>query len=281
MIGLPKPNLDPGDVFDQCISRVRNPQMKANLRQIRQAIVDASDHYDQCGHAHRLNEVPRSGDIGDVPAAEMVTTYQSRMVKDGQPGRPIYDRLRLSSPNRRCPLCNQRAVTTLDHFLPKENFSAHAVNPWNLVPSCSDCNKLKLAVSADAPEGLLLHPYYDDVSDERWLFAAVEQSEPAVTKFEIRVPVNMPADIAPRIERQFQLLGLGELYSTMAANELVSRRYRLAELLRDSDPEEVREYLSDEARSAGHADNNSWIFSTLEAWSESDWFCQGGFSHTG
>ena len=202
------------------------------------------------------------------------------MAKAKQPGRSVYDKLRLSSPNRKCPFCNHRSVKTLDHFLPKEHFAAHAVNPWNLVPSCSDCNNQKHARIAVHPDELLLHPYYDDVTEHRWLFATVEQSVPAVTRFDIIAPPAL-GELASRVEGQFALLGLDELYSIEAANELASRRHRLGELRRDAGADQVRQYLEDEARSAGRADQNSWRFTALEAWSLSDWFCDGGFEPEG
>lgn len=281
MIPLPKPRVQPADVFDLCIGRVRNADVARNLRSIRHVIATAGQEYDDRGIASRLNEIAQSDELGGcVPGDEMRTTYKSRMVKSGQPGREIYDSLRLSSPNRKCPYCNHRSVKTLDHFLPKESFSAHAVNPWNLVPSCSDCNKEKLAVIPAHPDELLLHPYYDNVAEHRWLFARVEQTAPAVTRFEIRAPSAL-GELARRIEGQFALLGLGELYSAEAANELVSRRYRLTELLHDAGGDQVRQYLVGEARSAGQADRNSWRFAALDAWSASVWFIEGGFAQEG
>ena len=73
----------------------------------------------------------------------MVRVYDGRMAAQGSPGRTIYDAIKLASPNGLCPLCGQRVVATLDHYLPKSRYAALAVNPANLIPACSDCNKAK------------------------------------------------------------------------------------------------------------------------------------------
>ena len=62
------------------------------------------------------------------------------MVRKNGPGRATYDLLKLSAKGGFCPLCGQRNVSTLDHYLPKESYPDLSILPINLVRACSDCN---------------------------------------------------------------------------------------------------------------------------------------------
>lgn len=74
-----------------------------------------------------------------------------------------------------CPYCNRNYISViekndlndkqtrpeLDHFHPKSIYPFLAINYYNLIPSCSTCNKLK----SDDDSLLLLHPYDDKVNN--------------------------------------------------------------------------------------------------------------------
>jgi len=81
-----------------------------------------------------------------------------------------------------CPYCNRNYITLiekeqngdkqrrpdLDHFHPKSIFPFLAVNFYNLIPSCSTCNKLK----SDDISLKLIHPYDSKVNEMKityWL----------------------------------------------------------------------------------------------------------------
>lgn len=75
---------------------------------------------------------------------------------------------------RTCPYCNRNYISViekndlndkqtrpeLDHFHPKSIYPFLAINYYNLIPSCSTCNKLK----SDDNSLKLLHPYDDDIN---------------------------------------------------------------------------------------------------------------------
>ena len=282
MFSLPKPDEDAGEVFDLCISRVRSTATKADLESIRPIIVQAAADYDTAGLAQQLHNVPETGLLGGVVSREeMVRVYESRMVGKSAPGRTIYHKLRTSSPNRRCPYCNQRSVNTLDHFLPKQRHSALTVTPANLVPSCTDCNKDKLTRGAGAAEETYLHPYYDDVSQYRWLHADVIEGAPVAVRFYTVAPPDCDPILSERIAFQFRTLGLANLYSSQAADEFSGRQMRLAGLLHDGGAGEVRAYIEEEYQSQAENDANSWRSACYDAWLSSDWFCEGGLLEVG
>src|SRR5262249_3819476 len=149
-------------------------------------------------------------------SAEMVSLYDQRMARKNGPARSIYNDIRMLPEGDRCPFCDQRNVSTLDHILPKGQYPALAVAPLNLVGACMECNKLKLDVRPDAAEETFLHPYFDDISGDEWLTANVVQQCPCAVVFDVDPPAKWSCTLAARLTYQFELLKLAELYSREA-----------------------------------------------------------------
>lgn len=103
-------------VFETCIGKVKDPDLKARLSSI-SAIVEAEAQvFAAAIHAGNVHLLPEQALLnGDVEAKEMEAVYTGRMAKIGAPGRLIYDELMAAPVNDRCPLCGQRTVSTLDH----------------------------------------------------------------------------------------------------------------------------------------------------------------------
>lgn len=281
MLKLDHPAHSAEDAFAACISRVRTPALRARLVSATQSIVDASHAYEIAAKAQTLDQIVREPLVdGIVTTAEMEAVYTDRMAKQNTPGRPIYDDI-FAAAKGRCPLCAHRAVTTLDHHLPKAHYPALAVAPLNLVPSCSDCNKAKLARVPHSPEDVSFHPYFDDVDGERWLFAEVLEVAPASIRFRVEPPAVWGALLAERVRRHFRGLNLSALYGSEAAEELLNIRHLLATIHATGEADEVRSYLEEHAESCLAGRLNGWRGATYEAWAESDWFCDGGFAEVG
>lgn len=278
MIKLDRPIQEAEDVFTTCISRVRDAQLKARLEGVTQAVVDASVEFDGAATHTRLHQIAPHGLVGGVVTqAEMEAVYTQRMAKKGAPGRDVYDALFTSAPQGKCPLCGHRTVLTLDHHLPKALYPALAVAPLNLVPACSDCNKSKLAsVPANANEETL-HPYFDDIDGDRWLAAELILERPAALRFFVEAPAHWSATLRSRVERHFQTLGLGRLYSSEAADELLNIRHQLRAMHESGGAALVQIELRERAESCQQAGRNGWRTATYQAFADSDWFCDGGF----
>jgi hypothetical protein len=212
-----------------------------------------------------------------VSTGEMVDVYKKRMAKKDAPGRPLYDRLMAAPPHGRCPLCGQRTVSTLDHHLPKSLYPGLAVNPLNLVPACADCNKEKGEFAPSAPHEQSLHPYFDDVDGETWLFAEVLERTRPTMRFVVRPPATWLPQTARRIAHHFQLFRLGELYGSHAGEELVNIRYGLSTLFAAAGAQAVRIHLDAQAISFLKARRNTWQAAMYRALADCDWYCEGGF----
>lgn len=275
---LGKPDIEAGSTFRKCISRVRNHDLKSRLESIHQDIVDASEEYNVKAEFISLNEILPSNNVGGVVTVkEMKSVYSQRMVGKSSPGRMIYDEIISSPKNGVCPFCGHRIASTLDHYLPKAYYPSLTVAPLNLIPCCSECNKLKLDSVPDTQEDLSIHPYYDNIEDDRWLYAEVIEVKPASIRFYVDSPMDWSEINKKRIENHFELLELNDLYISQAAQELTNIRYYLAQLYKSAGPEAVRDHLADMTETRIRANLNSWQSATYEAWSASDWFVGGGF----
>lgn len=262
-----------------CISRVRNPGLKARLVGVTQAVENASATFDAAAGAHVLHEISQEARVGaDVTADEMGKVYTQRMAKEGSPGRNIYDAILGATPWKLCPLCAQRSASTLDHHLPKAHYPALAVAPLNLVPACADCNRAKLANVPRTAEDVFLHPYYDDIDGCRWLAAQVVETIPAAVSFHVMAPEAWDATLTARVRSYFRTLDLAGLYGSQAAVELFSIRLELRNLYGIQGINAVQDELSRRAESCCAARRNGWRSAAYRAWANSDWFCDGGFA---
>jgi len=272
------PDLDAGETFATCISRVKDQVLKSRLYAIQPQIESCAANYVCKAQSKELHQMPTTRDIGDVPGEELVKTYTNRMAKKDQPGRPVYEQLKLLPAHGICPFCGHRNVSTLDHILPKGPYTVFAVTPANLVGCCADCNKLKLDVVPTGASDTILHPYFDDIENRQWLVADVVETSPAALTFSVNEVSEWDNDLNLRISNQFNLLGLAQLYSSQAAQETTNIRNNLQRHFDAGGPSLVREELMSQLISRRAVHINSWQTVTYSALTDSDWYCDGGFS---
>jgi hypothetical protein len=282
MWSLNFPKHTAADTFNACISRVKNPALKARLKAASPSVVAADVNYSFVGGHQLFHTVPRSSIVlPDITTEEMETVYSTRMARKDAPGRHVYDDIFSSSPNGKCPLCAQRMVTTLDHFLPKSHYPALAVTPLNLLPSCHDCNKLKSSLFPNSIEEVPLHPYFDVIDNVRWLGAEAVEVVPSALRFFVTAPPIWDDILIKRVETHFRLLELAKLYAAEAAEELLNVRHQLTTIFQVAGENGVKDELQQRANSCAQVRVNGWRAATYGAWATSDWFCAGGFYPTG
>ena len=214
---------------------------------------------------------------GIVTKEEMVKIYDQRMAKKSAPGRAMYDHLMMLPKGDRCPFCDQRNVSTLDHILPKTQYPSLAVTPLNLVGACMECNKVKHSRSPKSAEEVVLHPYFDDISGDKWLVAKVVQTNPCAIIFDVVRAPGWDDVTEARARAQFTLFRLPYLYSSEAARELANIRCNLQTHLDNGGSVAVQEELLRQWSSRRSNRLNSWQTAMYEAISNDTWFCSGGF----
>ena len=63
-----------------------------------------------------------------------------------------------------CPYCMLSEPDSSDHYLPQESFPEFSFFIYNLIPSCTNCNRRKGKRWVDNGVRLFVNPYFDDVS---------------------------------------------------------------------------------------------------------------------
>jgi len=186
----------------------------------------------------------------------------TKMVNNKEP-RKIYDKIMQLAPLGRCPYCGVGQVSTLDHYLPKSKFPTFSVLPYNLVPSCKDCNTGKGNSYAKTKETQALHPYYDDFTKEQWLFARVKKSSPISIEYYVKAPKHWSEVDKKRIESHFKEYGLKKRFAVEAANELAKLESSFKRKTLNS--HQIKELLSDELESYKSLHINSWQTALYQA----------------
>jgi hypothetical protein len=279
MWAVERPPFDAGETFNICISRVQDRGLRDRLRRVRSDIVAAATEYEARAKAQTLNVIATSESVaGAVTNHEMVAVYEQRMAGKRGPGRAIYDAIKLLPKGDRCPFCDQRNISTLDHVLPKMLYPSLAVTPHNLVGACMECNKVKLDIAPNTGEEVILHPYFDDITADQWLIAKVIRQNPCAIVFNINRPPSWNNMTEARARRQFGLFKLPYLYSSEAARELANIRHNLQTHFRAGGIAAVRHELIRQWKSRRANRANSWQTAMYEAISHDDWFCGGGFA---
>jgi 5-methylcytosine-specific restriction endonuclease McrA len=276
---LKKPTLDAAAVFCTCISRVRNANLRKQLRAVARRVAASATRYERAGAQRALHTLSQHSRVGNaVTSEQMCAVYDNRMARRGSVGRPIYDQLQAAAPQGRCPLCAQRTVSTLDHHLPKTLFPSLAVAPINLVPACLECNKAKHDSVPRSALEQTLHPYFDDVDGEGWLVALVNEPSPATLTFFVTRCPSWDDVTNARVRTHFRTFALAELYASHAAEELLNIRFQLQRLSDAGGEASVRAHLTEQAQSRAANQLNSWQTATYRALAASDWYCRGGFA---
>lgn len=274
---IEKPEIAALDAFDICVAGITNPDLFQRLSGIRDEIEGAETDFDVAAQVATLHLIASAENVGAVTANELGKLYDRHMARSKSRGRAIYDRLMIAASNDQCPSCGHRTVSTLDHSLPKAQHPALAVTPINLIPCCKDCNHDKGTQAPATAEDQLLNAYYDNVTDDRWLYAEIVEGSPPGARFLVQVPDDWEDVIAARVENHFAKLHLAKLYASQAGRQLQNMRGALTEIYDAAGVVAVRDDLERQHRGCSQASINSWEGALFEAAAASDWYCEGGF----
>lgn len=274
---LPIPSFDVGVAFDNCVGQLKDANFAARLNVIKPTLLANQTTYLAKGATGTLFSIPTATDVdGIVSVDDMKRLYSGQFVPRTKSARGIYDHIMAAPKFSLCPLCGQRTVSTLDHYLAKTKHPALAITPANLVPACADCNKTKLASQPNSAIEQSLHPYFDDVDGAKWLWAEVIEESPPAVRFYAEPPLEFGEVLSMRVKRHFVDFKLGSLYSSQAGAEIVSIANMLQKLSARGGTDAVRQHLSDQAESRRFVSLNSWQTAFYAALAESAWFCESG-----
>jgi hypothetical protein len=282
------PTVKVQDIAVQSAGRIRD---KSLARSLRAAIPELVNNHDGLrrkladGAAHEVS--PADFELDGVSDSDMRWLYDRQVADPSGAARDVYDALIRSALYNLCSYCQYGQATTLDHFLPKSWIAGLAIEPWNLVPACQQCNRKLLAFHAAVPEQAMFHPYQEHV-EERWLFATLLDGEPPAFRFEARPPTHLTDLTRNRVCAQFDTLALDLMFNAVSSKDIseartsLTRPFKLtgaASAVFTLSADSVRDQLLDTAAVAFDADVNSRRGAAYEALANSTWFCTDGFKH--
>ena len=273
MISIACPTDEGETVFRRAAACTRNVGLRTALLSVGDHVRARTNSYLQLAGRQSLYELGVAP-VNGVTPEQLAAVYDRVLVRGNE--RPLYDRIKASAKFKRCPLCGEREVKTLDYYLSQSDFPELAVFPANLVPSCSDCNKTKLAHIPEAPDEQLFHPYFDNWSTHRILSASVTVRNAVSVRFSIIDVPGFPRDDLQRAREHFRLLKLDELYDSKSAVELVESKDNFRRNYQDG-AEVLRAELRYIAQSRQRSNINSWRAALYWGLAESNDFCDGGF----
>ena len=246
---------------------------KSRVLSSKNTIVSKSEEYDVLAKKGELGTLEKHENIkGGATKSDMKILYEQKFARKEQGGRKYYDAIKLLAPYGRCPLCGQREVKTLDHYLPKSKFPLYAVTPYNLIPACSDCNKDKFNDVPISRENETIHPYYDDFTDEVWIKAKIIEEDPVTFEFYVKKPKNWDDLKYKRACYHFEKFGLNKLYKPYACEMFTGCLPRLRRLLKKSGRVAVEEHIKECIDEAREVRLNTWQAAVYESVLECEWF---------
>jgi len=142
-----------------------------------------------------------------------------------------------------CPFCTINNSNTLDHLIPKSEFSELSDHPINLMPCCSECNSKKSSNWRIGNTRKYLNLYLDDLPDVQYLFPNLTITGATITvSFTIDNKHNIDNALFAKIQNHYNDLNLcsrfsqnsditiSELKNTLESNQ----RYMSKEQLKES-----------------------------------------------
>lgn len=214
---IDKPDFSLKDIFPESINHYSpHSSMKAKMEKIYHLLLEDEEDYIKKLPQLELHTSPSNKETllrydDEINKNDLMNLYTRKLLNSDYSIRKYYDKIVTSSTI--CPFCGKRHTTTVDHFLPKANYSNFSITPINLVPCCADCNKEKSDGVIASKEELYFHPYEEDISAFKWLDASITIENNKILVNYFVTDKHIDGITYSRMKRQFDNLKLKEYYS--------------------------------------------------------------------
>lgn len=273
MRNLPVPIIDDKIKFTSIING-KSETIKNKLKRIRPAVKRRYDEYQ--ANIERLELIPNS-EITTVYAESLRHCYTTK-TKEMSSLRDL-----LLEPDiddfDECPFCGLGEPTTLDHYLPKEDFPEFSVYAKNLIPICGVCNSTYKGVKCfHNGERLFIHSYYDTFPEYDFLTMNIDVTANLTINFS-SVNVIEESYFSTLFNNHFIKLGLNKRYKRKATAEISRKKRALRRIYnRHNSAQDVSDELRDLA--VGFREEyggNFWKVALYEGLASNISFCDLGF----
>ncbi|PMQ05109.1 hypothetical protein DyAD56_11055 [Dyella sp. AD56] len=274
MRSIPLLAVDATNVFDEIATAKRQPR-RGRMRASRAKVLTAYQGYEDAA--------PEVGELDEA----LLTDLQKEAIRhaftvETEPMTVLRGDLLKRNSVARCPFCGINESSTLDHYLPKEQYPEFAVFPNNLVPCCAVCNTRKRdgILGEGTNVRMFLHPCYDVIPDMAFLTVRTRIEEDAlILSYRLIRPPGMALRTFQHLRSHFNKLDLADRYRRMGFEHLgalypaLRRAYGQGE-----DAERVAEKLIEGAEDFEEVSGpNYWLAKLYRALASNNDFCDGGF----
>lgn len=135
--------------------------------------------------------------------------------------REIYNQIKATSYMKRCPYCEKRDISELDHFLSQSLYPMYVITPINLIPSCHECNNAKRDDDIE-----IIHPYFDDTLQTKWMVCELSiMYNVLVVNYKISfVESPVPERTRRKIVNTVNKMQLHKYYATWTASLISNKK---------------------------------------------------------
>lgn len=274
MRSIPPLSIDAAILFDQ-IASAKRPARRAQMRAVRAEILAAYQGYEDAA--------PEVGGLDEAPLNDLQKeVMQHAFTVETKPMTGLRGNLMGRICVAKCPFCGIGESSTLDHYLPKEQYPEFSVFPMNLVPSCAVCNTRKgdRILDERTMARMFLHPYYDVVPDMAFLEVCTSmQANALILSYRLTQPDGMGPETFQHLRSHFIELDLADRYRRMGLEHLGGQcsAFRRA-YGHGKDAKRVAEMLIEGAEGFEEwAGPNYWLAKLYRALADNEDFCDGGF----
>lgn len=269
---LSEPVFTQTEVLEACISNMEDAALVYQIKEHTQAYELVYKYYNDLAKKNSLNEIEEGYSIGNLNTTTQINLYTNKFAKLDQPGRYYYNILMDLALDSMCSCCGYRPANTLDHVLAKTKFPALSINPLNLVPTCSDCNKKKFSTRSLKQETNYLHPYYDDIDDEIWLKAKLNNELPFTLDFYVNAPTSWDEIKLERTKLHFKRFSLNSLYKIYAGTEISAKIFGYKETFDYLGYEILQKDIERDFRNFERLNKNTWQYAFYFELATNEWF---------
>jgi len=276
MYKLTPPALDSSEAFNAAVATIKASATRTIYQGAATTVAERCSTFDLIASTQQFDVARATNfEVSELTDPNTMASLYEKQFARGLHTQRFRDSIRNAAPNSRCPYCGDGVVAELDHYLPKSIFAGTAVHPLNLVPSCRDCNYAKKTYAPNVLNSAILHPYYDEAFDARWLKAILtlnQQNSPVVDFLVSLEPSNI--QLENRLKAHLQVLDLERRFGLKAAQLINDFQAMLKSPLGQSmSLTEAQLHLRRQGTSYRDSGRiNSWEAATYEAMLTSDWY---------
>nr|WP_180164566.1 HNH endonuclease [Stenotrophomonas sp. SbOxS2]NYT97653.1 HNH endonuclease [Stenotrophomonas sp. SbOxS2] len=274
MRSIPLLAVDATNLFDEIAAAKRQPR-RSRMQAARAKVLAACQGYE--------DSVPEVGELDEAALTDpQKEAMRHAFTVETKPMTELRGNLLKRISVARCPFCGISESSTLDHYLPKEQYPEFSVFPKNLVPSCAFCNTRKRDRILD--EGtkvrMFLHPCYDVIPDTEFLTVRARmEADALILSYRLTRPAGMALRTFRHLRSHFNELDLADRYRRMGLEHLGGQYPALHRAYGSSEnAERVAEKLIEGAVDFEEVSGpNYWLAKLYRALAGNDDFCDGGF----